>query len=59
MTALRLLRDHGNPLTPRRWFGQTAGNSAVGGYLVKLAKHCGYRTLSVVRRQTGAEQVRG
>jgi NADPH:quinone reductase-like Zn-dependent oxidoreductase len=58
MTALRLLRDYGNPDAEDRWIGQTAGNSAVGEYLVKLAKHFGHRTLSVVRREAAAEQVR-
>ena len=50
MTALRLLRDHGDPEDPDRWIGQTAANSAVGEYLVKLAIHFGHRTLNVVRR---------
>jgi trans-2-enoyl-CoA reductase len=58
MTALRLLRDYGNPDAEDRWIGQTAGNSAVGEYLVKLAKRFGHRTLSVVRREAAAEQVR-
>jgi NADPH:quinone reductase-like Zn-dependent oxidoreductase len=58
MTALRLLRDYGNPEADARWIGQTAGNSAVGEYLVKLAKHYGHRTLSVVRREAAAGQVR-
>jgi trans-2-enoyl-CoA reductase len=59
MTALRLLRDFGDPSAPGRWIGQTAGNSAVGEYLVKLSKQFGYRTASVVRREAAAEQVRG
>ncbi|MET0704512.1 MAG: zinc-dependent alcohol dehydrogenase family protein [Mycobacterium sp.] len=58
MTALRLLRDYGDPSALQRWIGQTAGNSAVGEYLVKLAKHFGYRTLSIVRRAAGADLVR-
>lgn len=57
MTALRLLRDYGNPHSPDRWIGQTAGNSAVGEYLTKLAHHFGYRTLSVVRRDDAAHDV--
>jgi trans-2-enoyl-CoA reductase len=59
MTALRLLRDYGTPDADDRWVGQTAGNSAVGEYLVKLAKHFGHHTVSVVRRDAAAEQVRG
>ena len=58
MTALRLLRDHGDPEDPHRWIGQTAANSAVGEYLVKLARHFGYRTLNVVRRDAAADDVR-
>jgi len=38
MTALLLLRDYGDPLMPQRWIGQTAGNSAVGEYVIKLAR---------------------
>ncbi|CAN5748014.1 zinc-dependent alcohol dehydrogenase family protein [soil metagenome] len=59
MTALRLLRDYGDPTTPQRWVGQTTGNSAVGEYLIKLSKRFGYRTASVVRRDAAADQVRG
>ena len=40
------------------WIGQTAGNSAVGEYLIKLARRFGWKTLSVVRRESAAEQVR-
>jgi trans-2-enoyl-CoA reductase len=57
MTALLMLRNYGNPSTPDRWIGQTAGNSAVGEYLIKLARRFGWKTLSVVRREA-AEQVR-
>ena len=59
MTALLLLRDYGDPLMPERWIGQTAGNSAVGEYVIKLARRYGWKTLSVVRREAAAEQVRG
>jgi mitochondrial enoyl-[acyl-carrier protein] reductase / trans-2-enoyl-CoA reductase len=58
MTALLLLRDYGDPLMPERWIGQTAGNSAVGEYVIKLARRYGWKTLSVVRREAAAEQVR-
>jgi mitochondrial enoyl-[acyl-carrier protein] reductase / trans-2-enoyl-CoA reductase len=58
MTALLLLRNYGNPSMPDRWIGQTAGNSAVGEYLIKLARRFGWKTLSVVRREAAAEQVR-
>jgi trans-2-enoyl-CoA reductase len=56
MTALQLLR-YGNPDASARWIGQTAGNSAVGEYIVKLAKHFGHNTISIVRRELAAEQV--
>lgn len=32
------------------WVGQTGGNSAVGSYVIALARHAGLRSLSVVRR---------
>src|ERR1700758_4800243 len=59
MTALLLLRHYGDPSMPDRWIGQTAGNSAVGEYLIKLARRFGWKTLSVVRRESAAELVRG
>ena len=58
MTALAMLRNYGNPSMPDRWIGQTAGNSAVGEYLIKLARRFGWKTISVVRREAAAEQVR-
>jgi mitochondrial enoyl-[acyl-carrier protein] reductase / trans-2-enoyl-CoA reductase len=59
MTALLLLRSYGDPSMPDRWIGQTAGNSAVGEYLIKLAQRFGWKTVSVVRREAAAEMVRG
>ena len=58
ITALLLLRNYGDPSTNDRWIGQTAGNSAVGEYLIKLAQRFGWKTVSVVRREAAAEQVR-
>src|SRR6476661_8995620 len=58
MTAMLMLRDYGNPWMPDRWIGQTAGNSAVGEYVIKLARRFGWKTVSVVRREAAAEQVR-
>jgi NADPH:quinone reductase-like Zn-dependent oxidoreductase len=43
---------------PGDWIGQTAGNSAMGQYIIKLAKLAGVKTLNVVRRDEAAEQVR-
>jgi NADPH:quinone reductase-like Zn-dependent oxidoreductase len=57
MTALRLIRDYGNPHAAERWIGQTAGNSAVGQYLIKLARQFGHRTVSIVRRDDAAREV--
>jgi len=59
ITALLMLRDYGDPSMPDRWIGQTAGNSAVGEYLVKLAPRFGWKTMSVVRRESAAELVCG
>ena len=58
MTALLLLRNYGDPSMADRWIGQTAGNSAVGEYLIKLAQRFGWKTVSVVRREAAAELVR-
>jgi mitochondrial enoyl-[acyl-carrier protein] reductase / trans-2-enoyl-CoA reductase len=58
ITAVLLLRNYGDPSMPDRWIGQTAGNSAVGEYLIKLAQRFGWKTISVVRREAAAEQVR-
>ena len=45
-------------LGPGDWVIQNAANSAVGLYLVQLARHRGYRTVNVVRRQDAAAAVR-
>jgi mitochondrial enoyl-[acyl-carrier protein] reductase / trans-2-enoyl-CoA reductase len=58
ITALLMLRNYGDPSMNDRWIGQTAGNSAVGEYLIKLARRFGWKTISVVRREAAAEQVR-
>ncbi len=44
-------------LMPGDWIGQTAANSAMGQYVIKLAKLAGVKTLNVVRRKEAAEQV--
>ena len=43
---------------PGDWIGQTAANSAMGQYIIALAKLAGVKTLNVVRRGEAAEQVR-
>ncbi|GAA1575068.1 hypothetical protein GCM10009789_30650 [Kribbella sancticallisti] len=45
-------------LKPGDWVGQNLGNSAVGQYVIALAKRAGVKTLSVVRREEAAEQLR-
>jgi NADPH:quinone reductase-like Zn-dependent oxidoreductase len=43
---------------PGDWIGQTAANSAMGQYIIALAKLAGVKTLNVARREEAAEQVR-
>jgi trans-2-enoyl-CoA reductase len=48
-TALLMLREFVT-LAPGEWVVQNAGNSAVGRCVIRLAKHLGWRTASIVRR---------
>jgi NADPH:quinone reductase-like Zn-dependent oxidoreductase len=57
VTAYLLLNRYVS-LMPGDWIGQTAANSAMGHYIIALAKLAGVRTLNVVRREEAAEQVR-
>jgi NADPH:quinone reductase-like Zn-dependent oxidoreductase len=57
VTAYLLLNRYVS-LMPGDWIGQTAGNSAMGQYIIALAKLAGVKTLNVVRREEAAEQVR-
>jgi NADPH:quinone reductase-like Zn-dependent oxidoreductase len=50
---LRLFVD----LPPGAWVGQTGGSSAVGRYVIALAKRAGLRTLNVVRRPEVAAEL--
>src|ERR1700741_381047 len=45
-------------LMPGDWIGQTAANSAMGQYIILLAKLAGGKKLNLLRRQEAAEQVR-
>lgn len=45
-------------LMPGDWIGQTAANSAMGQYIIALARLAGVKTLNVVRRPDAAERVR-
>ena len=56
-TAYLLLNRYVS-LMPGDWIGQTAANSAMGQYIIALAKLAGAKTLNVVRREEAAEQVR-
>src|SRR6202163_239915 len=56
-TAYLLLKRYVS-LMPGDWIGQTAANSAMGQYIIALAKLAGVKTLNVVRRNEAAEQVR-
>src|SRR5467141_613225 len=56
-TAYLLLNRYAS-LMPGDWIGQTAANSAMGQYILKLAKLAGVKTLNIVRREEAAEQVR-
>jgi NADPH:quinone reductase-like Zn-dependent oxidoreductase len=56
-TAYLLLNRYVS-LMPGDWIGQPAANSAMGQYIIALAKLAGVKTLNVVRREEAAEQVR-
>jgi NADPH:quinone reductase-like Zn-dependent oxidoreductase len=56
-TAYLLLNRYVS-LMPGDWIGQTAANSAMGQYVIALAKLAGVKTLNVVRREEAGEQVR-
>jgi NADPH:quinone reductase-like Zn-dependent oxidoreductase len=55
-TALLMLRQFVD-LQPGEWVIQNAANSAVGGYLIELAKLRGLKTVNVVRRDSAIEQM--
>src|SRR5262245_4787847 len=50
ITAYLLLHAMAEP-EAGGWVAQTAANSAVGHYVIQLARHAGFRTLNVVRRE--------
>lgn len=56
-TAELLLREFVK-LKPGDWVAQNAANSAVGRYLITLARREGYRTVNVVRRAELGEELR-
>jgi NADPH:quinone reductase-like Zn-dependent oxidoreductase len=57
LTAYLLLKDYA-PLMPGDWIGQTAANSAVGQYVIALAKMMGLKTVNVVRSTESAKLIK-
>ena len=55
-TAELLLREF-VALQPGEWVLQNAANSAVGRYIITLAKQAGYKTVNVVRRESLAAEL--
>lgn len=55
-TASLLLSQFGD-LQPGDWVVQNAANSAVGGYLVQLARRRGLKTMNIVRREQALADV--
>ena len=56
MTALIMLTSF-IELEKGQWLVQSASNSAVGGYIIQLAKQRGIKTINVVRREGLAEDL--
>jgi len=56
MTALLMLTSFVE-LEEGQWLVQSASNSAVGGYVIQLAKQRGIKTINIVRREGLAEDL--
>ena len=56
LTALLMLNSF-TDLKEGQWIVQSAANSAVGGYVIQLAKQRGIKTVNVVRREGLAEDL--
>jgi len=56
LSALLMLTSYAD-LKEGDWVVQSAANSAVGGYLIQLAKQRGIKTINVVRREGLAEDL--
>ena len=56
-TALLMLKDYVD-LQAGEWVIQNAANSAVGGYLVQLAKIRGLKTVNIVRRDSAVAAIK-
>lgn len=56
LTALLMLTSYAD-LKEGDWIVQSASNSAVGGYVIQLAKQRGIKTVNVVRREGLAQEL--
>ena len=56
LTALLMLTSYSD-LKEGQWIAQSAANSAVGGYVIQLAKQRGIKTVNIVRREGLADEL--
>ena len=56
LTALLMLTSF-TDVAEGQWIAQSAANSAVGGYVIQLAKQRGIKTVNIVRREGLAEEL--
>jgi mitochondrial enoyl-[acyl-carrier protein] reductase / trans-2-enoyl-CoA reductase len=56
LTALLMLTSYGD-IQEGQWIVQSAANSAVGGYVIQLAKQRGIKTVNIVRRDGLADDL--
>jgi len=56
LTALLMLTSY-TDVAEGQWIAQSAANSAVGGYVIQLAKQRGIKTVNIVRREGLAEDL--
>ena len=56
LTALLMLTSF-TDVAEGQWIAQSAANSAVGGYVIQLAKQRGIKTVNIVRRDGLAEEL--
>jgi NADPH:quinone reductase-like Zn-dependent oxidoreductase len=56
LTALLMLTSF-TDVAEGQWIAQSAANSAVGGYVIQLAKQRGIKTVNIVRREGLAEDL--
>lgn len=57
LTALLMLTSF-EDINEGQWIAQSAANSAVGGYVIQLAKQRGIKTVNIVRREGLAEDLK-